>query len=87
MQREHHLPSCLFSFPKAVGSSLIYRLFSPKGSGEKLQDEEFPRNNFWPQQDPWGCAAAVFGLGLLSPQAEVAGEQKICQDQARQTAA
>ena len=40
MQREHRLPSCLFSFPKAVSNSLIYRAFFPKGSGEMLQDEE-----------------------------------------------
>lgn len=40
MQWEHPLPSCLFSVSKAVSSSLIYRVFSPKGSGEKLQDEE-----------------------------------------------
>lgn len=33
---------------------------------------------------PGDCVQAVFGLELLSPQAEIAGEQKIWQDQVRE---
>ena len=80
------LPAC-FYFPRLSAVLTKWGLF-PKGSGKTLWEEKCgePEGISGWARTKVGCAQAAFGLGLLSLQAEVAGKQKICQDQIRQNA-
>lgn len=75
-----------FHVPKP-STVLSYRVLFPKESGKKPQDKESQcQKEFLAPAGPGDYDQAVFGLGLLSPPAEVAREQKIGQDPVRETA-